>query len=311
VRTVLNEALYIPSLRRLRHADVVHIFSASYWSFLLAPAPAIVMAKLLRKPVILHYHSGEAADHLARWQLTVRVFLQMVDEIVVPSPYLQDVFAAHGYRTRMIHNVIDTSQFPYRERTAPRPRLLSVRNLEHYYRVDNTIRAFARLQERVPGATLTIAGCGSLERELRELAAGLAPSNVEFLGAVDPAALPAIYDAADIFVNASVVDNQPVSILEAFAAGLPVVTTPTGDIAAMTRGGEAGLLVDPEDPCAMAGAILRLLEEPNLGSRIASRARQEVEKYTWPVVGDQWSALYREVVTTPIESAAHSFPSHV
>src|SRR5690349_6787376 len=67
VRTILNEALYVPGLARLATVDVVHAFSASYASFLLAPAPAIVIGRLLNKRVILHYHSGEAADHLARW----------------------------------------------------------------------------------------------------------------------------------------------------------------------------------------------------------------------------------------------------
>ena len=78
-------------------------------------------------------------------------------------------------------------------------------------------------------------------------------------------------------MNSSVVDNQPVSILEAFAAGLPVVSTPTGDIAAMLRGGQAGLLVGPEDPAAMAEAVTRLLDQPDLAARIISRARQELD----------------------------------
>ena len=59
-RTLLNQALFLPSLLRLRGVDVVHVFSASYWSFLLAPAPAILAARALGKRVVLHYHSGEA-----------------------------------------------------------------------------------------------------------------------------------------------------------------------------------------------------------------------------------------------------------
>ncbi|HET8645871.1 MAG TPA: hypothetical protein VFO85_10300, partial [Vicinamibacteria bacterium] len=62
VRTALNEALYLRSLPRLREADVVHVFSASYWSFLLGPVPAMLAARALGKRVVLHYHSGEAED---------------------------------------------------------------------------------------------------------------------------------------------------------------------------------------------------------------------------------------------------------
>jgi glycosyltransferase involved in cell wall biosynthesis len=307
LRTIFNEVLYISSLRDFRQADVVHVFSASYWSFLLAPIPAILAAKLLGKRVILHYHSGEAEDHLNRWRRVVAPFLRLVDEIVVPSSYLQDVFESHGYRARVIPNVIDPSAFQYRERMPLRPRLLSVRNLEHYYRVENTILAFARLKTLFPEATLTIAGYGSQERPLRQLVKRLGVSDVQFVGRVEPAALPTLYDAADIFVNGSVVDNQPVSILEAFAAGLPVVSTPTGDIAAMLGEGEAGLLIAPDDPVSMAEAVTRLLEDPQLALLMARRARSIVERYTWPSVGGQWSNLYTEMMersTSKSEEAA-------
>ena len=98
VRTLLNEALYVPSLACLRHVDVVHVFSASYWSFLLAPVPAMLAARSFGKRVILNYHSGEADDHLTHWGPLVHPWLRLVDDIVVPSAYLQDVFARHGYR---------------------------------------------------------------------------------------------------------------------------------------------------------------------------------------------------------------------
>jgi len=96
-RTILNQLFYIPSLLRIAGADVVHVFAASYWSFMLGPAPAIIAAKLFRKRVVLHYHSGEADDHLTRWRSTVSPLLRSADEVVVPSPYLQRVFASHGY----------------------------------------------------------------------------------------------------------------------------------------------------------------------------------------------------------------------
>src|SRR6476661_4619464 len=67
LRTIVTQAVYWPSLvRQLRHADVVHVFSASYFSFLLAPLPAVLMAKMLGKPVVMNYRSGEAPDHLER-----------------------------------------------------------------------------------------------------------------------------------------------------------------------------------------------------------------------------------------------------
>ena len=293
VRTLLNQALYCPSLVRLRWTDVAHVFSASYWSFLLAPVPAIVAGRLMGKRVVLNYRSGEAEDHLSRWGVLVHPWLRLADEIVVPSEYLRGVFARHGYRARVIRNVVDTSRYHYQERSPLRPHLLSTRNLEPYYRVDVTLEAFALLKARYPDATLTVAGSGSEEGRLRRLAASLGAGGIRFVGPVEPPAIPRLYQEADVFVNSSVLDNQPVSVLEAFASGLPVVSTGIGDISSMVRDGETGLIVPPRDPAAMARAVTSLLENQDRALRMARRARQEVEQhYTWPRVREEWAAVY-------------------
>jgi glycosyltransferase involved in cell wall biosynthesis len=290
LRTAANQALYVPSLVRLAGADVVHVFSASFWSFLLGPMPALVVASALNKRVVLHYHSGEAGAHLAEWGALVHPWLKLADQLVVPSDYLAGIFAAHGYRTQVIRNVVDVSRFAYRARHPLRPRLLSTRNLEPYYRVDVVLDAFARVRAHLPEATLTVAGYGSEETRLRRLAG----EGVRFVGRVDQESMPRLCDEADIFLNASVVDNQPVSILEAFAAGLPVISTPTGDIAAMVRHNDTGLVVPPLDPAAMASAVLELVANPTTAIDMANRAHQEITRYTWPAVRDQWAAVYAD-----------------
>lgn len=296
VRTAVTQARYLPSLAQLAHADVVHVFAASYWSFLLSPVPAILFARQLNKPVVLHYHSGEADDHLARWGAAVHPWLKRVDAIVVPSEYLERVFARHGYRAHVIPNVVDLAGFPFRDRTSLQPRLITNRNLEPYYRVDVTLRAFAQLRARHPGATLTVAGSGSQAAALQALARDLNLDDVRFIGAVAPADMPALMGREDIFVNASTLDNQPVSVLEAFALGLPVVSTGSGDIANMLGGGAFGSLVPPDDPRAVCDAIAGLLERPTDALARARRARTDVERYTWPAVGATWAALYAHLV---------------
>jgi len=119
--------------------------------------------------------------------------------------------------------------------------------------------------------------------------------DIRFLGRVNPADMPEHYEAADVFVNASVVDNQPLSVLEAFAAGLPVVSTATGDIGALVRDGETGLIVPPDDPAAMAKALTVLLEYPVRSLRMARQARSEVEAFTWSRLREQWAAAYAGV----------------
>jgi glycosyltransferase involved in cell wall biosynthesis len=292
LRTLVNQLIYVPGLRRLVSADVVHAFSASYWAFLLAPVPAMAVARLLGKRVVLHYHSGEAADHLANWGVLVHPWLRLAHEIVVPSEYLRGVFAEHGYRTRVIPNVVDLARFDYRDRWPLKPNLLSTRNLEPYYRVDVILEAFKRFRQQVPAATLTIAGYGSEEARLRRLAAALPSGAVRFAGRTDPESMPALYAAADIFVNASVVDNQPVSIIEALSAGLPVVSTPTGDIGFMVRDGRSGVIVPPDDAGALAEAIGAVWRNPHRARLMAREARKEAGRYSWPAVRQLWAEAY-------------------
>jgi glycosyltransferase involved in cell wall biosynthesis len=290
VRTLVNQSLYLPRLARLAHVDVAHVFSASYASFLFAPVPAMLAARMMHKRVVLHYHSGEAADHLDNWGPLVHPWLRLAHEIVVPSAFLGDVFARSGYRATVIPNVVDLSHFAYRERIPLEPRLVSTRNLEPMYGVDVIVEAFARLREQVPNATLTIAGTGSEESRLRRAAAPI--GGIRFIGQVAPDHMPYVLAAADIFLNASIVDNQPVSLLEAFAAGLPVVSTPTGDIATMVQYGQAGVLVPPRDPAALAAALAWLLAHPDEARQMARRARQGIGCYTWASVRGAWSSVY-------------------
>ena len=291
VRTLLNQALYLPGLLRIARADVVHVLSASYWSFLLAPAPAILLSRMLQKRSVLHYHSGEAEDHLGRWGILVHPVLRLADEIVVPSEYLRRIFESHGHRARMIRNMVETSALRYRQRSPLRPHLLSTRNLDSYYQVNHTLEAFALLKRSYPEASLTVAGSGAEERRLRRLAGSLGVDGIRFVGAVSPEEMPALYDAADIFVNSSILDNQPVSVLEAFAAGLPVVSTGPGDLPSMVRHGETGLLVPQGDPAAMARAVALLLGDPERALALARRARQEAEEYSWERVRARWQAV--------------------
>jgi glycosyltransferase involved in cell wall biosynthesis len=292
LRTVLNQIMYRFELRKLKQVDIVHLFSASYWSFLLCQVPAIKAAQRYGKPVVLNYHSGEADDHLRNWGKRVHPWLRKVEKIVVPSLYLQDVFARHGYSAQIIPNMITLSQFSFRERMPLRPVLLSVRNLEPLYRIENTLEAFALIKQRLPGATLIVAGYGSQEALLKAMVLEMGLQDISFVGRTEPSEIAALYNRADIFINSSVVDNQPVSILEAFAAGLPVVSTPTGDIAFMINHEVTGLLVPPDRPEAMAKAVLWLLEDQEKSSRIAQAARLEAEKYTWLNVREKWVNLF-------------------
>ncbi|HLA11560.1 MAG TPA: glycosyltransferase family 4 protein [Pyrinomonadaceae bacterium] len=306
VRTLVTSIAYVLSLlTRVYNYDVIHVFSASYFSFVLAPTPAILIGKLYRRKVLLNYHSGEAEDHLRRWQRTAIPTIRLVDSVVVPSEYLVRVFASFGLKAGAIYNLIETSKFRFRERSPLRPVFLSNRNLEGHYGVDRVLRAFAIIQEKISDASLTIAGDGSQKRPLKALAKELRLRNTTFIGQVDPEAIASVYDDADVFLNASEIDNQPLSILEAFSCGLPVVTTDAGGIPDIVHDGRTGMVVPRGDYAKLAERATCLLSNPTLTKQIVEQARHECLKYSWEAVRDAWMNVYHGLIGSDVASKVH------
>src|SRR6059058_1438417 len=310
VRTAVTWLRYVWTLlRRLATYDVVHVFAASYVSFLLAPTPAVLLAKWCGKRVVLHYHSGEAEDHLERWRWSAIPVVRLADALVVPSGYLVDVFARFGLRARVVANIVDLDQFQFRARRPLRPVFLSNRNFEAHYNVACVLRAFALIQNRYRDARLIVAGDGSQRRRLQCLADELQLVNVAFVGRVSPDHMPSLYAAADVYLNAPDIDNMPGSILEAFASGLPVVTTDAGGIPYIVRDGETGLIVPRGDDHAMAAAALRLLVDPALAERLTAGALEECRhKYAPEAVVREWRSMYEGLVAYSDGPAAELAP---
>jgi glycosyltransferase involved in cell wall biosynthesis len=301
VRTIATEVCYWPLLvRKLWRADVVHVFSASYTSFLLSPLPAVLIARCLRRPVVLNYHSGEAADHLRRSRLARVILSRWVTRNVVPSAYLRDALAAFGITAEVIPNSVDLDRFAYRERRRRHaPQLLSTRNLEPLYNVSCTLRAFARVQRRHPEARLVLVGAGSEERTLKALADELGLRHVVFAGRVESSDVHRYYADADVYVQTPSIDNMPLSVLEAFASGLPVVSTRTGGVPAILTDGVHGLLVEQDNEVAVAKAVVQLIENPEHARTLAKAARQSCAAYEWSAVASQWLSIYRSVLPAP------------
>jgi glycosyltransferase involved in cell wall biosynthesis len=295
LRTLVRQPIYLFSLwRDLEYSDIAHIFSASYWSFLVAPAPALWIARLRKKKAIIHYHSGEARDHLQRFR-SARAILLKADRLVVPSEYLVRVFREFGLEAQVIPNIVDMSQFSFRQRRLLRPHLVCTRGFHPYYGLDVVVRAFAGVQKQFPEARLDLVGKGPLEREIRALVQKLNLSGVYFMGVASRQEIGRVYDQADIFVNASWLDNMPVSILEAFASGTPVVSTAAESIPYLVEHERTGLLSAVGDAQALAGNVIRLLQDPVLAERLASKAHDESQSYGWPAVREQWLETYRSL----------------
>ena len=296
VRTVATTIAYwILLVTRLWRYDVVHVFSASYYSYLLSVVPAILVGKAYGKKVLLNYRSGEADDHLANWKLTAVPVMRLADMIVVPSGYLVDVFAKFGLRARPIFNVVELDAFRYRDRRPIRPVFLTSRLHEPLYNVPCVLRAFALIQRRYPEASLTVAGDGYLRPELEQLAGDLGLRNTRFVGRVVFEEMPALYDSADIYLTATNIDNMPGSVIECLSCGLPVVTTDAGGVPYIVTHEETALIVPRDDHEAMAASAIRLLEDEEFAVRLGQNGRASCRRFTWPAVRDQWMAAYSEL----------------
>lgn len=292
LRTAVNLTAYTARLAwRLPHYSIAHVFTPGLTAYLLTALPALILGRVFGRSVIINYHDGRVEDHLRSSRIAVPT-LRWASAVVTPSEFVAGVFRAHGVEARCIHNVIDPSAFRYRQRGRLRPVFLTNRMLDPLYNVDCVLRAFAIIQEEYPGATLTVAHDGPCRRRLERLAAELGLRQVTFTGHVAAAEMPALYDAADIYLMSPWRDCMPLTLLECFASGLPAVATRVGGVPYLMEHERTGLLVEPGDHQAMAACALRLLREPELVERITAAARAALHRYSCSAVVPLWGALY-------------------
>jgi glycosyltransferase involved in cell wall biosynthesis len=219
---------------------------------------------------------------------------------VTPSAYLLRVFRKHGLDAEVIPNIVDLSRFQPGPRRDPgaAPHLIVTRNLEAIYDIPTAIRAFARVCEVFPRAHLTVAGSGPELPALRALAAALSLSErIVFTGRIDNAAMASVYAHADCMLNPSTVDNMPISILEAFASGVPVISTNAGGIPDLLEDGVSGLLVPVGDAEAMAAKTIEVLRDPAHALALRQAGLAQAQRYDWPQVGRLWLDAYRRVAS--------------
>ncbi len=296
LRAVFRLLPYLVDLwRSLGRVDVVHVFANSGLAWYLLAWPALVLARRRGVATIVNYRGGNADPFFADAPNHVNASLARATLRVTPSGFLQRVFAKHGLSAEIIPNVIDLSRFGLR---APRPaaaaaHLIVTRNLEAIYDIATALQAFALLRKTLVDARLTVAGSGPQGAELQALAANLGVAEaVRFSGRIDNADIAALYASADCMLNPSTVDNMPISILEALACGVPVVSTDAGGIPDMVVHEQTALLVPIGDAAAMAAAALRVLNDPSLATRLAQAGRAEVERYSWARVMQLWRDAY-------------------
>jgi len=248
-------------------------------------------------PMVFWLHGGGLVDFAHRHPARMDRVLGRGRAWVAPSGFLAEPFRGRGFDVRVIPNVIDLAEYPYRRRSTVAPRLLWMRTFHELYRPDLALRALAAVRRTHPEAALTLAGQDKgLLGETRRLAAELGLDGaVRFAGFLDAEGKRREFAEHDIFLNTNRVDNAPVSVLEAAAFGLPVVSTNVGGIPYLLRQGEEALLVPEGDAEALAASVRRLLDEPGLAARLSSAGKEVAERSSWPRVWPLWEELLAEV----------------
>lgn len=279
--------------------QLFHIFANSGWSWHLFAAPAIWIGSARGIPVIVNYRGGEAEVFFERSYRLVKLSLFFVDRVIVPSGFLQSVFTKRNISTDIIPNIIDMERFSIgtKDKSVRQKTILVSRNLEKIYDNETAIRALKIVVAKLPDVRMIIAGSGPLKSELLSLAVKLGiEKNIEFVGRVENKDMNSLYARSDIMINPSLVDNMPISILEALASGVAVVSTNVGGVPYLVEHGKTALLVPPQQPEAMANAIITILGNSVLADGLVSEGYKLAERYTWVNVKARLWNTYLSVI---------------
>jgi glycogen(starch) synthase len=236
----------------------------------------------------------------------VRAVFDHASALVIGSPsFGAEVVARHGVdpaRFSLVPGATDPDRFAPRERAdlarlGDPVTLLFHGTVQASKGVLDLLDAVALLRQDGVGVRLLVSGpgpdTGLVAERVREL--GL-DADVELLGAVDYGRAPELYRRGDMFVSPSYAEGFPVTILEAMASGLPVVSTDVVGVRDCVRPEDNGVLVPRGDPFALAAGIRRLITDDVLRRRLAERAHSDVRlRWSWPVVAKQLTAIYDTV----------------
>ena len=300
------------------HIDLVHIHMAAYGS-VFRKLLLLLLARAFGLPVILHLHGAdfvEFMDRLRPASLRRAVIRTMAsaEQLVVIGNYWRDYFTATlgipGQRVTIIHNGVPDPRYsepPIAWRTLREGgRLLTLGELGPRKGTPELLAALTDPRLRARPWTAVLAGNGPVEHYRAELQRMELTDRVQIPGWVERNEAWRLLAESDVFLLPSHMEGLPVAILEAMATGLPVITTPVGAIEDAIEDGVTGLLIPVGDTAALSDAILRLLDDPALGARLATAARLRFEQqFTIEHTATQVAALYTRLLTPTGTAPAH------
>lgn len=255
--------------------------------------------RIIGKPYVLTLHGGNLSSFAKRWPKRVRSLLNSAKVVTTPSAYLLDQMAAYRKDLCLCPNPLNVGSYNFRVRNKLAPRLVWIRAFHEIYNPTLAPRAMAFVVKAFPTAHLTMIGPdkgdGSLQATKRaafQLGVG---DRISFVDRVPKSAVANWLDQSDIFLNTTNIDNTPVSVLEAMASGLCVVSTNVGGLSYLLEDGCDSLLVPPDNPDAMGRAINRLLTDAALASELSLKGHVKVQQFDWSIILPKWEQLLDSV----------------
>lgn len=260
---------------------------------------AELVAALLRrigKPYVLTAHGGSLPEFLAARPRRAQRMFAAAAAVTAPSDYLAEKVSKYRTGVVVLPNAVEVTSCRFRLREQPKPHLVWLRAYETIYRPWLAVEALAALLRCYPSATLTMIGPdrhdGSLD-QARQTACDLGVTDqVEFAGPIDKKSVPDWLSRYDIFLNTTAIDNTPVSVIEAMACGLCVVSTSVGGIPYLLYHRKNALLVSANpDGTEIAEAVRQVLEDSSLGAALSQEARRTAEAFSWEAILPRWEQL--------------------
>jgi len=275
-------------------SDLVFIHTYSTRAFYYAWACAFI-CRLRGVKYIAYLHGGSLPERIDRNNRLLNRYFVKASAIITPSLYLKVATEKRGFGpVRLIPNFINLRDYPFKQRENLQPKLLWVRAFHQVYNPELAIWVLAELSKKYGKISLCMVGPdkdGSMER-CRKLAGTLRVlDRLTFTGRLSKQEWVSLAANFDIFINTTNVDNTPVSVIEAMALGLPIVSTNVGGIPYLLEHGRTARLVNKNDRQMMINEINRLLENKEEAAEQAKTARKLVESFAWEQIEPQWVNL--------------------
>lgn len=281
-------------LQKGAKVDYVLIDTYSTWSFYYALIIS-QLCRVFRWEYIPILHGGNLPIRIEKNKFLSDLIFNNSKINVAPSGYLLHSFKSKGYTNiAYIPNTITITDYNYLERDLLEPKLLWVRSFSSIYNPKMAIEVLSKLKAEFPNATLCMVGPDkeNMIEECKEYAKQL-NVEVEFTGKLSKKEWIKLSEKYSIFINTTHFDNTPVSVIEAMALGLPVVSTNVGGIPYLLKDKENALLVADNDVEAMVFSIKELLNNKTLANQISKNGRQLVEQFDWDNVKEKWFKILK------------------